>query len=224
VPLVALNQDGDHIVSLEYDKRLHWGFTCPYCSERVIFVDAVRKVKYFRHLVNSQCKRWSGETMEHIDMKALLYSELKKLMYHVELEPKIGGHWADLYVSNFERGSPPHGVIECQCSHMSIDEFENRTRTYNDMCMSVLWIFGRKDYRKTSKLSAVEERCWNLYGRIYYYDKGKGVYPAFIRKFRSGRTYKVYGVIPDYRLSFNFVNGPYSLLRFFDKRVDVTGG
>ena len=115
--------------------------TCPACKEEVILVDGIKVITHFRHKPNSNCQN-SGETQEHIKMKVACYNILKKQsnVKELELEYKVVNQIADVIFRIGEKIC----IIECQCTPISKEEIDSRTKGWEEKGCFVVWIYGEK--------------------------------------------------------------------------------
>lgn len=118
------------------------------------------------------------ETIEHKIMKAYWYVMFPKFnpVSIKRLEHKIGDQIADIY---FELRDGNKVVIECQNSQISKKRLIERTKSYSQKDIFVLWIFNghgtcvsnEKNPRNQDEVGVLgmEKRVHSLYGgRVYY--------------------------------------------------------
>jgi len=114
-------------------------FTCPTCGEPfVIVLPSLDIVKHFRHKSGAS-HDWKPETQAHLNMKRDLMDLALSYGYPCELEVKIPHEGvyriADILIQE-------KIVVECQCSRISIKEYEERTRFYQDNNYQIIWLLG----------------------------------------------------------------------------------
>lgn len=174
MPLKALNSKGEVVYSWKV-KEPEEIYYCPYCKGEMVFVNAKRKIKHFRHL-SSECKYKSEpESYEHELMKYIVCYWLKKLGYNPDVEVRIGDHIADVVANNL--------VVEVQVSNITLEEGIDRLITYTKNGYYTLFIFtpDKREWRKWFVIrSAFRRKCLALYDRrLHYldpYTKALGVY------------------------------------------------
>lgn len=165
--LRAINEKNENCLSFEkIDKSKK--FHCPRCSNEVIFVDAILRIKHFRHKVESNCEP-EPETLKHIEMKHFM---LKKLLWENEcLEVNLKFARPDLYKNNI--------AIEVQYSPVSYKDFIERTVNYRLHNIYVLWIF--EWHLLKENVSDFLKKAHEIYfGRIYVYKNGV-IFPVHLK-------------------------------------------
>jgi len=183
---------------------------CPVCKEEVILVDGSKVITHFRHKPNSDCKN-SGETQEHIKMKVACYKILKEQsnVSFLDLEFKIDNQIADVY---FKIGQNVC-VIECQCSPISKEEIDSRTKGWEQKGCFVVWIYGKKFYKKTEDgLFKLRKAIRNKY---FFYTEEDGLFfKVEIEQYSEERTNEYMGYDYTYyfktikKLIFNKIENP----------------
>lgn len=221
------------------DKEL----ICPYCREKVIFVDATERIKHFRHEAESDCA-FEPETPRHIEMKQII---LDKLNLDIDsLEVPLGFGVPDIL------DKENRIAIEVQHSALSKEKFIERTQNYTKRNIYPLWIFDEKLVNKYIKIEqhnhtlirvpSFLKKAHQLYfGRIYTLPTNiNDIYPVhfkpikrWMREYENDYTgdihggyYKYYKKIkefilgdPIYNLDFLKVeNNGAKIARFYDKK------
>ena len=139
------------------------GFLCPVCeTDFIIILPTSNIIKHFRHKSRAS-HDWKPESQAHLAMKR----DLKKLAdsygYSCELEVKVsqGGDYriADVLIKE-------KIVIECQCSRISIKEYEERTRFYQDNGYQLIWLLGARG------TTGLDLRIQQDYFDVFYSDEG----------------------------------------------------
>lgn len=158
--LIANDPDG---IRVSADNVLFNGsFTCPECNGEVLFVNGLKKIKHFRHLVKSNCG-WEPETERHIEMKQFCKKFFK--LEDDNLEVGLGFARPDLY------DEVKRIAIEVQHSNLTLEKFLERTENYTKNNIAVLWIFDCKLVKEN--INAMLKKAHELYfGRIYIYWDG----------------------------------------------------
>lgn len=163
-------------------------YLCPECNERLMLKAGRVKVPHFAHFSESGCRYGEGESVLHRQMKTEVGDLFER--FNPQFEVRFGvDRRADIVIART--------VIECQVSPITIEEWNNRTWSYNDQGYSVLWIWdiGRfslsnpyPDIRQTERRIPAEIRYAHQmgYGRVYVLDRSKHLYschlfPAFER-------------------------------------------
>jgi competence CoiA-like predicted nuclease len=125
-------------------------------------VDAVEKIKHFRHFIASECEH-EPESQEHLQMKKICFERFVDIYGegNVELEKRLEGNIADVFVK-------PNIAIECQVSPLSLDKWMDRTFNYNGNGIYVLWIISFNKTKISGKLLAQLYRIY--FGRRYEID------------------------------------------------------
>lgn len=156
MPLIASTKEGRRLTSisesdLPYIQSIKEKFVCPNCKGEMMFVDAMKKIKHFRHFTDCPYET-EPETERHLEMKALI----KHLFPSAILENRIGERINDATVPEYKV------AIEVQCSNISEYEILERTHDYNSNGYSVLWIFGNRTKDELAKYRTFikkQERC-----------------------------------------------------------------
>lgn len=88
-------------------------------------------IKHFAHFPNSNCSLAVGESPRHMQMKEQIGKLFPGAEYEVKLTPDSR---ADVVISNGI-------VVECQASAISIENWEARTKLYNQAGFPVMWMW-----------------------------------------------------------------------------------
>lgn len=167
--LIALNKNNERIISYaDFDKGLD-PFTCEACLEEMIFIDAKKKIKHFRHI--TKCKYENEPESEfHLQgKKAIAECFLNSILEH-----RVGNRIVDVVFSNFF--SKYSVAIEFQCSPISLDELYNRTKEHYNFGYKTCWIFGRKDWVNFKTIRVKKEEFFiNKYSNLCSFDGSKFV-------------------------------------------------
>ncbi len=133
---------------------------CPFCKEKVNFVNGQIKIAHFRHHIKSECST-EPETIEHLNMKRFFIDKMNLTKSNVEVN--LGFAKPDIYLPE------KRIAIEVQHSSISLDNFLLRTKKYTDNNIAVLWIFDSCLLREN--VSALLRKAHELYfGRIYLFN------------------------------------------------------
>ena len=144
-------------------------FICPHCKTKVIFVNAIFKIKHFRHKTKFNCE-YEPETEVHIMMK-------KRMIDFLCLNPKeclevnLGFAIPDIYIKNKKI------AIECQASQISVRKFMERTLNYNKNGIGVLWIWDINLFREHKGIRLFLNIIKPLYqNRIYFIGRNEEIF------------------------------------------------
>ena len=116
-------------------------YYCPSCKERVYLKIGKIMRPHFAHYQNKNCQAYTeGETEEHLTGKLDLATYFKNLNYKVELEPYLNhlNQRPDLLIEKDQKKI----AIEFQCSSISLEQIEKRTKGYLSSGYLVIWILG----------------------------------------------------------------------------------
>jgi len=138
------------------------GFICPQCGEIFIIVlPSLNIIKHFRHK-SKAAHDWKPESQAHLAMKKSLMELADSYEYPCEVEVKISHDGvyriADVLIKE-------KIVVECQCSKISIKEYEERTRFYQDNDYQIIWLLGRRE------TSGLDHRIVQDYFDVFYYEE-----------------------------------------------------
>ena len=186
-----ISYDYNHLNPILSNKN---NLICPHCKQKVIFVNATKKIKHFRHHLKSECD-FEPETQRHIEMKLFMKNKLP----HLKLEYNLKFAVPDLYdkIDNV--------AIEVQHSKISKEKFLERCYNYSKRGIFVLWIFD--DCLLKENCPEFIREAHEIYmGRIYVY-KNEKIFPVhferlhkFIENEWNGNSYyKTYKLKRDYK-------------------------
>ena len=157
------------------------------------FVDAILKIKHFRHRVKSACD-YEPETEEHERYKYLVYKELKATgSGEILIEHPVGRFFADVY---WARENAPDVAFEIQATNYSFSKYEEKICAYASRRLLIVYIFVGENFCREIKpniysLKEIEKRI--LYEGTYL-DTALGCYleddlvtePSFTTKYAKG--------------------------------------
>jgi hypothetical protein len=166
--LQALDQEAHAILAPAAERGT--GYCCPACRNAVMLKRGAIVSPHFAHYPRSVCPLAGGESVRHRAMK-LRIGELfahAAPRYEVPIAPY---RRADVLLYG-------RIVVECQASPLRIEEWEQRTRDYNQRGYAVLWVWdgarlGRpvRDGSAEQRVPAEVRRCHrHAYGRVYVLD------------------------------------------------------
>ena len=132
--LKAKDLNGNEYLAYQDEIILDKGYFCPCCNEPCIPKLGNAKVKHFAHYNENACEI-EPESIDHIQMKMFLMKQLRLTKENLEVNLK----WSrpDILINN-------KIAIECQCSKISKEEFDERNKNYAKHNIYVLWIFNQK--------------------------------------------------------------------------------
>ena len=150
MPFVAnRNKTRFYAYKLEEHHRHSKEFTCPICDDQFSVVLPINSdvQPHFRHLNNEA--HGEPESAEHLDMKYYIKQIANTHGLNAEWEVKIKddfSHIADvvIYFNDLEKEMfNAIGIaVECQCSSISVEEYDERNNTYLNKNLTPWWIFG----------------------------------------------------------------------------------
>ena len=173
MPLKALLDDEPFYAWDLSEADRERSFICPLCGDDfVIVLPSLDIVKHFRHKTERE-HGTEPETKTHLDMKHTIKNMADALDYDCELEARISTddlyHIADVLIK-------PKIVVECQCSKISLKEYEERTEYYHTEGYQIIWILGGAlgaNHKNAYKpISALETKIYSYFNDVFYYDNG----------------------------------------------------
>lgn len=145
-------------------------FSCVGCKSKMIFHRNIAgvKVQHFVHKVPCPFET-EPETQEHIRMKNWCYNNLAADKKYLPDSIMVGDQKPDVLLEI----NGKQVAIECQCSKLSYEKWESRTRKYSLKGIYVLWLFGKKWYKRhfdhEKRVSEIEKELSELNGNVVYY-------------------------------------------------------
>lgn len=150
--LTAINQDGCLVNLVMDEPQRNDHFYCPGCQGQVRLKQGTILRPHFAHVSLKACQYgYENESAQHLELKSVLYRWLKHEV-SVEIEailPELG-QIADLLVEE-------KLALEVQCSSLTIQRLQERTKAYQDQGIEVLWLLG-KDLWIKDKLTALQKQ------------------------------------------------------------------
>lgn len=171
MPLRALLNGQDFYANDLTKENKNQKYFCPFCKEN--FTPVLPHsyiIKHFRHPDGIHDHFSEPETLTHLKMKQRLYTAALNLGLLPEIEVKIGSHISDLRFSH--KNLPDLKIaIECQCSSITIEEFDQRNDVYVHNQHIPLWVFGGNHTKRiTEKVNHERgyeiQRCARLHRYI----------------------------------------------------------
>jgi len=209
-------------------------YICPCCKESVSFVDAIFKVKHFRHKIERHCET-EPETIEHIQMKQFFIDTLN--LNKGQIEVNLGFARPDIYLEKDKI------AIEVQNSPISYLDFMIRNEKYTENGIYVLWIFNLD--LLNPNVSEFLKKAHELYfGRVYFFDKesilpihferrGRWIEPndfsygdGYWKWYKKLRYFKNGSLIINFKflkVENTFKDNNFKICRFFDKQFWKNG-
>ncbi|HHU19322.1 MAG TPA: hypothetical protein GXZ58_03625 [Bacilli bacterium] len=158
-------------------KQAKTPFYCPVCKTKLIMKAGTQMIAHFAHKSLQNCpNRASGEGVYHERGKLDLFTWLTNQGFSVQLEhyiPEIKQR-ADLIVQFAQKRL----AIEYQCATIPLKEILARTRGYQSIGITPLWILGGNRMRRLSKqglyLTPTEQSFLHqfnndIYPKLYFY-------------------------------------------------------
>jgi competence protein CoiA len=154
-------------------------FACPKCEKEVVIRKGHIRVHHFAHKPPVTCAYGTGESEAHRRCKVAIYDELRAsdLASACELEKDFGPVVADVYAVI----SRTPVAIEVQISALTLEEIITRTRAYEHLGISLLWLPQHSEAIATSRYAP---RVWErwlhaaYFGRVYYWLEGLTILPV----------------------------------------------
>jgi competence protein CoiA len=158
--LTAKNQLGETVYIGDFARkedvhRLKNGqFYCPVCGEKLVVKLGIQRISHFAHFhLSTTCAEYERESEYHMRAKLQLYHWLKTQSSNVELEvflPEIKQRPDLMFTFQGKRY-----CVEYQCSSISVELFEKRSKGYLTNGMIPLWILGgnRIQRKQTNSIS-----------------------------------------------------------------------
>lgn len=158
--LSALDENGK-LVSLLDDVPQKQHFTCPACRSAVRLKNGKVMRPHFAHVSLEACEFYSeNESSEHLQLKAELYQALSRTEKVVveQVLPDLQ-QVADVFVND-------HLALEVQCSRLSEKRLFQRSKSYQEHGIHVLWLLGEKLW--------LGERLSPLHRHFLYFSQNMG--------------------------------------------------
>ncbi len=150
--LTAISGSGQLINLVKDGLPQKQPFYCPACRQPMRLRNGKIKRPHFAHLTLDDCHFYQeNESAEHLGLKAKLFQNLS-LVQQVEIErvlPQIH-QIADLLINQ-------QLAIEVQCSPLSKERLKERTDSYRQSGIFVLWLLGEKLWLK-KRLTALQRQ------------------------------------------------------------------
>lgn len=114
---------------------------CPGCEQPVVLHRGTKVIAHFKHAVARDCLYATGETVAHLDAKALVHAEFSRRGTPAELEKTVdtlpGDRRADVMVT-----TPGGGLVAFELQHSPIDprDIAARAEAYARADVAQLWI------------------------------------------------------------------------------------
>lgn len=126
-------------------------FKCPICKKQVLLKSGLKRRAHFAHISVTECDNARKESKEHYDGKYDLYEYFKS---------KVGKVYIEKYLHSIQQrpdilveANKNVICIEYQCSIIPLQQIIDRTKSYHDISLKVLWILGMNMYLQKSKFT-----------------------------------------------------------------------
>lgn len=180
--LCAIDKNGERTIARETDK--HGGpFNCPACGAPVHVKKGLVLAHHFAHHRDGTCRYGAGESEQHRRAKQELYDLFRSRADTrlVDLEVDHGSVISDVYVE-FKTGEKL--ALEVQKSNLQLDEMRDRTSSYYNLGIHVLWLplFTPKLLEDNCVLKPWEYLAMKMQSTpahwMYHYRLGVGIVPV----------------------------------------------
>ncbi|GHP14985.1 competence protein [Lentilactobacillus fungorum] len=150
--IAMINENLISANSVVHENTTKMVFVCPCCRSTVILKRGKYRIAHFSHQANATCVGFSeNESEAHLKGKLTFKRQVREMGYRVEIEvvmPSIEQR-ADVFLPDEQF------VIEYQCSPISFDEINRRTRNYRHLGNQVIWILGGRHRSRALTSEAV---------------------------------------------------------------------
>jgi len=120
MPITAIDEQGNKRIAYEVpDVEFRQEWKCPQCDARMAFVDAVVRVRHFRHLVDRDCI-CEPDTEAHLIMKRQVFEMFTSEGYVCEYEVRIGHRMADMTVEQ----NGKRFAVRCSVHPVSVEDLQ----------------------------------------------------------------------------------------------------
>ncbi len=185
--IIALDQSENQINLFEmkssYDsfevKKLG-PFKCPICKKQVLLKSGLKRRAHFAHISVTECENARKESKEHYDGKYDLYEYFKSKGGRVYIEKYL--HSIHQRPDILVEANKNVICIEYQCSIIPLQQIIDRTKSYHDISLKVLWILGMSMHLPKSKftysLNSLAIYCLgnSKYSTLCFYDPSKRLF------------------------------------------------
>jgi competence CoiA-like predicted nuclease len=157
MPLIAYNENGERVCSLDFENANqirtlypHKSLYCPFCESVMSPRESKRSILHFFH-----CNRCTSEILRHPESKEhllgkqiladLLRKETKGLNVDILIEYPISNAGLHGRVADVAAVFPTGYVLiyECQLASITTENLEERTLDYEAEGCDVIWFFGK---------------------------------------------------------------------------------
>lgn len=129
------------------EKKKNEEFYCPECKEKVVLKLGKQRIEHFAHQKGSQCtESYERESDYHMKGKLQLYQWLEEQKLTPVLEPYYPSIRQRPDVAFIQKHQKY--ALEFQCSVIPSELIEKRTRQYQRIQSSALWILGGKNIKR----------------------------------------------------------------------------
>jgi len=193
--LTALIETGERVYAPDlYNTKQT--FSCPFCKNKLLFVNSTLRIKHFRHSIKANCP-YGNETKEHEATKNYVFEELKKIPFgKAYLEYTFDQFIADVY---FCRPNSFDIAFEIQATNYSYQKYIDKISHYIKEGLLVVYIFIGENFYKEVKANifSLKEIEKLTFIKNDYKGQLQGCYlsannavtlPAFTAKFAKGNS------------------------------------
>jgi competence CoiA-like predicted nuclease len=158
-------EDFNHNSIMAWKADGQENYFCPECGGLVILKHGLLVCPHFAHK-SETCGYGVGESKRHIEMKYQIAMIFQHFSMDVEVRLLAGKRRADVVLLDQKV------VIECQASSISLQELLERTRDYNSIGYSLLWVFDGKRLDKPRVPAEISHWQRENYGKSYFLTAG----------------------------------------------------
>ncbi|WP_158094991.1 competence protein CoiA [Gottfriedia luciferensis] len=136
-------------------------FICPVCKKAVRLRFGKIRRAHFAHVELTECENDRKESAQHLEGKYDLYEFFNKppLKVYVEKYMREINQRPDLLIELMDQKIS----IEYQCSNIPIEIIEQRTKSYEELDIKVIWIFGqnllKQKYKYCFSVNSISKYC-----------------------------------------------------------------
>ncbi|UDM32455.1 competence protein CoiA [Lentilactobacillus laojiaonis] len=181
--ILIAKQVKDQCLVVANQASKHEKYICPNCQEIVTLRQGTIKISHFAHQKDSNCTKLSeNESRAHLLGKLFIYQSYVKLDSHIALEVvfKDIEQRADVCLPQCNL------IIEYQCSPIKFDKLLKRTKGYQKMGYTVLWLLGDPYVRQ--KINK------HLLAKFAHFSEKLGIYLMYYET-TSRKLYLRYNII-----------------------------
>lgn len=139
--LVAMNLNKETVYA--HQAIITEEYRCPYCKEKLLLKRGLKKIPHFAHVCQSERRCAKNETEKHYYVKFFIAQRLKQHHFNVEIEPYFSEimQYPDILVN-------AKVAIEIQFSRISMKEIKSRSRGFEQIGITVIWLIEQLQYSR----------------------------------------------------------------------------